>query len=253
RSFNDHDTSQSPKVIIVNSALARHYWPNENPIGKHIAIGRREPAEVIGLAGDVRNSGIASDARPQIYLPFTQLPWADMNLLVRTAGDPHQFVSAIRQQVYAVDPDQPVTGVQTLDELLDGSRAQPRFTAFLLGMLSALAILLAIAGIYGAILYMVAQRRPEIGIRIALGAGREDILKLVMSSGIVLSAIGIGIGLVAALATTRFLSSLLYQVKTHDVTSFLIAPLAFLLISALATYLPARQATEVDPSELLRN
>lgn len=252
RTFTDHDTSDSPKVVIVNEALARRFWPNENPLGKHIAVGRQPPSEVVGLVGNVKNNGLAADAQPQFYLPFPQLPWTNMNLLVRTEGDPHSFVGALRNQVYAVDPDQPITKVQTVDELLDSSRSQPRFTMFLLATLSLVALVLAIVGVYGAIAYMVAQRRSEMGIRLALGASQQDILRLIVGQGMFLTLTGIGIGLVVALATTRVLTSLLYDVRALDAVSFVLSPLIFLLIGVLATYIPARHATTVDPSEVLR-
>jgi putative ABC transport system permease protein len=252
RSFSDHDHADAPRVVIVNEALARRFWPNENPIGKHIVVGRQTAAEVVGVALGVKNNGLAVDSQPQIYLPFPQLPWTNMNLLVRTASDPHQFVSTIRQQVYSVDPDQPVTRIQTMDELLDASRSQPRFTMFLLATLSGVALILSVIGIYGVIAYTVAQRRPELGIRLALGARQTDILRLVVSQGVFLTVTGVVIGLMAALAGTRLMASLLFEVKTHDITTFILAPAVFLLIGLIASYVPARQATRVDPSEVLR-
>ena len=253
RPFSDHDDASAPRVIIVNEALARRFWPNENPVGKHIAVGRQTPSEVVGVATGVKNNGLAVASQPQIYLPFPQLPWTNMNLLVRTATDPHQMVATLRQQVYSVDPDQPVTKVQTLDELLDASRSQPRFTMFLLASLSVVALILAVIGIYGVIAYTVAQRRPELGIRMALGAQTSDILKLVVGQGVFLTLTGVAIGLIAALVGTRLMSSLLYQVKARDLATFVLMPIMFLLIGLLASYVPARQATTVDPSEILRN
>jgi predicted permease len=253
RSFSDHDTADAPRVVIVNEALARRFWPNENPIGKHIAVGRQTASEVVGLAGGVKNNGLAAEPQPQIYLPFPQLPWTNMNLLVRTATDAHQFVSTIRQRVYSVDPDQPITKVQTMDELLDSSRSQPRFTMFLLATLSLIALILAVVGIYGVIAYTVAQRRPELGIRMALGAQKSDILRLVVGQGLFITSTGVAIGLVVAFASTRAMTSLLYEVRAVDAISFVLSPIIFLLIGAIASYLPARQATTVDPSEILRS
>ncbi|HXA84606.1 MAG TPA: ABC transporter permease [Candidatus Dormibacteraeota bacterium] len=257
REFTDADNAQAPKVVIVNQALARRYWPNENPVGKHILVGRQNASEVIGVAVDVKNRGLALDAAPQLYLPFPQLPWGNMNLLVRTAANPNAMVSAVRAQVAAVDSDQPVTNIQTVDEIMDGSRAQPRFILLLLGVFSAAALVLAIIGIYGVLAYSVAQRRQEMGIRLALGAEKSDILRMIVSYGLTLTMTGVVIGLVAALALswimTSMLSGLLYKISARDLTTFVLAPVAFLVISLLASYLPAKRATQVDPNEALRN
>lgn len=253
RAFSDADNAQAPKVVIINQSFARRFWPNENPVGKHVVLGLSTNAEVVGVAADIRNQGLAQDPQPQVYIPYPQLPWPNMNLFVRTTTDPHGMVSAVRAQVSTVDPDQPVTKVQTVDELMDGARAQPRFTMFLLGTFSATALLLAIVGLYGVLAYSVAQRRQELGIRMALGATRSDILRLVVRQGMALAVIGIGIGLVAALLLTRLMSNLLYGVGTHDMTTFALAPLAFLAIALVASYFPARRATAVAPTEALRS
>jgi putative ABC transport system permease protein len=254
RPFTDADNAQAPKVVIANETLARRYWPHENPIGKAIVIGRwTQPAEVVGVAADVKNKGLAADTQAQLYLPFPQLPWGNMNLLVRTAVEPHALVSAIRAQIAAVDPDQPITHVQTVDELMDTSRAQPRFTLILLGLFAALALTLAVVGIYGVLAYSVAERRQELGIRLALGAGQSDILRLIVGQGLMLAALGIALGLAAALALTRVMSSLLYKVGAYDLPTFALAPLMFLAIALAASYLPARRATQVPPTEALRS
>jgi putative ABC transport system permease protein len=180
-----------------------------------------------------------------------------MNLLVRTASEPHGIVSAVRAQVAAIDSDQPVTNIQTVNELMDSSRADPRLFLTLLGVLSAMALVLAIIGIYGVLAYSVAQRRQELGIRLALGAEKADILRMVVGYGLKLAVIGIAIGLVVSLALSWVMAStlagLLYKISARDLTTFVLAPLAFLLIALVASYLPARRATEVDPNEALRN
>jgi putative ABC transport system permease protein len=256
REFTDADKAGAPNVVIVNQALARRYWPNENPIGKHIVLGRQPTSEVVGVATDVKNRGLALDAQVQLYFPFSQLPWGNMNLLVRTAANPNTMVSAVRAQVAAIDSDQPVTNIQTVDEIVDGSRAQPRFILLLLSVFSAAALVLAIIGIYGVLAYSVAQRRQELGIRMALGAEKADILRMVVSHGFSLTVTGIAIGLIAALAMSwmmaSMLSGLLYKISARDLTTFVLAPVAFLVISLLASYLPARRATQVDPNEALR-
>ncbi len=256
REFTDADNATAPKVVIVNQALARRYWPNENPVGKHILVGRQNASEIIGVAVDVKNRSLALDAAPQLYLPFPQLPWGNMNLLVRTAANPNTMVSAVRAQVAALDSDQPVTNIQTVDEIMDGSRAQPRFMLLLLGVFSAAALVLAIIGIYGVLAYTVAQRRQEMGIRLALGAEKADILRMVVGHGLKLTITGVAIGLAAALAMSwmmaSMLSGLLYRISARDVTTFVLAPVAFLVIALVASYLPARRATQVDPNEALR-
>jgi len=257
REFSDGDNAQSAKVVIVNETLAHRYWPNQNPVGKHLTIGRQPPAEIVGVARDVKNHGLALPADPQIYLPFPQLPWGNMNLLVRTSVDPHSVVSAVRAQISSVDADQPVTNIQTADELMDASRGQSRFIMLLLGVFSSTALILAAVGIYGVLAYTVAQRRQEISIRLALGAEKSDIVRLVVGHGLALALAGVGIGLVGALILSRvmssFLAEILYKVGVRDLTTFALTPLLLLLIAVLASYLPARRAMKVDPNEALRN
>jgi putative ABC transport system permease protein len=253
REFTDADNAQSPKVVIVNDTFARRFWPNQNPIGKHIVVGRGpDPSEVVGVSGDARNKGLADDTQAQIYVPFPQLPWANMNLLIRTTMSPESITSAVRAQVAAVDPDQPVTSIKTVDELVETARQQPRFVMLLLGVFSITALALALIGIYGVLAYSVAERRQELGIRLALGAKRADILLLIVRRGFFLSAAGLACGLVAALLLTRLMSSMLYKVGALDLTTFVLAPLLFLLVAMFASYLPARRAMSVDPAEALK-
>jgi putative ABC transport system permease protein len=253
RDFTAADKADSPKVVIVNEAFARHFWASQNPIGKHIVVGRGPvPAEVIGMAADIRNKGIDQDTQVQLYLPFPQLPWGDMNLLVRTAVEPRSIISAVRAQIAVVDPDQPITKIQTVEEIVDESRSQPRFTMLLLGVFSTTALALAILGIYGVLSYSVAQRRQEFGIRLALGAEHADILRLVVRQGLTLAAAGIVVGMIAALLLTRLMSSMLYHVGALDVITFLLTSLLFLCIAIFASYLPARRAMKVHPIEALK-
>jgi putative ABC transport system permease protein len=253
REFTDADNAQSPKVLIANETFVRQFWPNENPIGKHVLLGRQPiPSEIIGIAGDIKNRGLEPDPQPQLYIPFPQLPWAAMNVIVRTALPPASMISAVRAQIASIDPDQPVMKIRTVDELMDNSRSQPRFTMFLLAGFSGVALALAVIGIYGVLSYSVAQRKQEFGIRLALGAERDHILRLVVRHGLLLAAIGITIGLVASLALTRLMASLLYHVGTHDITTFVLTSLVLFVIALAASYIPARRATKVNPVEALR-
>ncbi len=253
REFTAADGAQAPKVIIVNETFARQFWPNQNALDKNVVIGRMPaPARVVGVAADIKNKGLDQDTQPQIYLPFPQLPWSNMNLLIRTAVAPQSITSAARAQIAAVDPDQPVTHIQTVEEIVDNARSQPRFTMLLLGVFSATALVLAVIGVYGVLSYSVAQRRQEFGIRLALGAEHATILRLVVRQGLLLAVSGIALGLIAALLLTRLMSSMLYKVGTLDLPTFLLAPLVFLGIALLASYLPARRATKVNPMEALK-
>jgi putative ABC transport system permease protein len=253
REFSEIDNARAPKAVIVNETFARRFWPGRNPVGKHVIVGRGPaPSEVVGVAADVRNRGLAQSPQGQLYLPFPQLPWGNMNLLVRTTVAPLSLTSSVRAQISAVDSDEPVINVQTVDALMDSSRAQPRFTMLLLGVFSATAFLLAAIGIYGVLAYTVEQRRHELGIRLALGAERGDILGLVVRQGLSLALAGIAIGLAAAPFLTRLMASMLFEVGARDLTAFTLAPLLFLVVSLLASYIPARRATKVDPMEALR-
>jgi putative ABC transport system permease protein len=253
RDFTAADNGPAPKVLIVNETFARQYWPGQNPVGKHIVVGRwTAGGEVVGVAEDIKNRGLGQEPQPQVYIPFAQLPWNNMYLLVRTAVPPQTLISAIRAQISGVDPDQPVTGILTAEDLMDSSRTQPRFIMMLLGLFSLTALALAMVGIYGVLAYSVAQRQHELGIRLALGAQSADILRLVVRQGLVLALSGAVIGVVAALLMTRVMASLLYRVGTHDVMTFLLAPLLFLAVAVVTSYVPARRATQIDPIEAMR-
>ena len=204
RAFNSADQPQSAPVVIVNESFARQYWPNANPLDQHVVVGRRPvPAQVVGVAADVKNKGLEADTQPQLYLPFPQLPWENMVLIVRTDGSPQSVISAVRAQIAAVDPDQPLTEVQTVEDLMDTARAQPRFLLALVGAFAGLALVLAVIGIYGVLSFSVAQRRQEFGVRMAMGADRAHILGVVLRQGFVLALTGVCLGLVAALLLVK--------------------------------------------------
>jgi predicted permease len=242
REFTPHDAAGSPPVGMINETVARRFWPGQDAVGKHIVVGRMTaPLEIVGVLGDVRNNQLAADVGPEIYFPFAQLPWPAMNLLVRTAGDPRSYAAAIRARVAAIDRDQPVTEVRTMEDVLSAAAAQSRFSTTLLTALSALALLLAVVGIYSVIAYSVAERAGEIAIRVALGATRGHIVGMIVRQGLALAGIGIAAGAAAALAATRMLAGMLYRVSTTDPATFAAAALLFLAVAALASYLPARR------------
>jgi len=252
RTFTDHDDATAPPVAIVNQALALRFWPNENPIGKHIVIGRLARAvEVVGVLGDLKNSTLAAEANPEVMLPFPQLPWASLNLSIRAAGDPHGLIPAVRRQIATIDRDQPLTNLQTLEELLKSGSAERRFTMFLLGIFSVTALILATVGIYGVIAYSVSQRAHELGIRMALGAAREDILTLVIGQGLALTLAGLAIGLGVSLGVTRVMSTLLYRTSATDPFTYTICALIFTAVALAASYIPARRAMRIDPAAAL--
>jgi predicted permease len=238
---------------MVNDAMARLYWPKGKAVGKHVVVGLiATPMEVVGVLGDTRNHGLAFDPQPEIYLPLAQLPGPSMTLIVRTASEPHNMVSAVHSRVLALDQEQPVTAIQTMEEVLETAASEPRFMMSLLSGLSAVALLLALVGIYGVIAYSVSERTQEMGIRMALGADRGDILWLVLRQGAMLAGAGIVFGIGASFALTRLLGTMLYRVSTTDPITFTAVPLLFGIVALLASYVPAWRATRVDPMTALR-
>jgi putative ABC transport system permease protein len=254
REFSADDNQTKPTVAMVNQAFVRRYWPNENPIGKHIWLGTiATPVEVVGVLGDEKNNGISGEPAPEMLLPFPNLPWSHLRLSLRTAGgDPMALVPAVRQRLARIDSVQPITEVQTLEQILAQSRAQSRFTVLLFGIFSGVALVLAIVGIYGVISYAVVQRTHEMGIRMALGADKKDIFRLVIGRGLKLAGIGIAIGLVAPFTLTRLMSSLLYKVSPADPLTIIGSAILFLAAALLASYIPARRASRTDPMVALR-
>lgn len=257
RVFTEHDNATAPRVVIANEVLARRYWPGENAVGKHVLVGLGPGlSEIVGITANVKNMSLADETQPQLYIPFPQLPWASLNIEARSASDPYALVASVRSRILNIDPGQPITNVQTMEELLDADRAQPRFNMLVMGLFSGIALVLVIVGVYGVIAYSVTQRRPELGIRVALGADQSDILRLVVGQGLNLTLIGIGLGIIAALIITRagsLLTDLLYQVNARDWMTFAACGAAVACMALAATYLPARRAMRVDPTEALRN
>lgn len=256
RSFTAADTAGSAPVVIVNETLARRIWPNEDPVGKRIKQGFPEDdqpwREVVGVVNDVKMDGVDQATSMQTYLPYPQMPNQSLGLVVRAERNPAALAPAVEQAIHTVDKDLPVFGVWTMDQLLGNSLAQRRLTLILLASLAALALLLAAVGIYGVISYAVRQRTHELGIRMALGAQARDVLTLILTQGVKLTMIGIGLGLVAAYALTRWMESLLFGVRPTDALTFGMIAFALLLVALLACWIPARRATKVDPMIALR-
>ena len=255
REFTAEDDQTTPTVAMVNQALVRRYWPNDNPIGKHIWLGPIiKPVEVVGVFNDEKNNGLGEDPAPEMFLPFPNLPWSHLRLSLRSASEnPLALVPAVRQRLARIDSDQPITEVQTLEQILAQSRGQSKFTVALFGIFSALALVLAIVGIYGVISYTVAQRTQELGIRMALGATQTDVLKLVVGRGLMLAGVGIAIGLIAPFTLTPLMTSLLYKVSPADPLTVAGSAILFLVAALLASYIPARRAMRVDPTVALRH
>jgi predicted permease len=249
----------APPVGMINESLARRLWPaypnGQNPVGQHLRLGPDETSsgtEIVGIVTDVRESGLASDADTELYLPTSLYRPQRAGLIVRTDGDPERFANAIRSQVLSIDPDQPVSAVKTMDELLETSVGQQRLTLLLLGLFAGVAVLLAMVGLCGVISYSVAQRTREVGIRRALGAQQSDILRLIVGQGLGLTLAGVAIGLGGAFALTRVMKGLLFGVTATDPATFVEAAALFLVVALAATYLPARRATRIDPMAALR-
>ncbi|HEX4596083.1 MAG TPA: ABC transporter permease [Bryobacteraceae bacterium] len=268
RMFEDRDTGKSERVMIINQAMAKKYWPKGDPVGQRVTIGKglgpqfEEPTrQVIGVVGDVRENGLSTADQGVMYVPQAQmtdpltqfavsvipLSWA-----IRTAADPTALTSAIQRELQAVDSQLPIAKIRTMEQVVSESTARQNFNMLLLSIFAGLALLLAAIGIYGLMSYTVEQRTQEIGIRMALGAGRGDMLKLIVRQGMLLAGIGVAIGLGAAFGLARLLASLLFGVKTTDPFTYAAVALILTSVALFATYVPARRATKIDPLIALR-
>jgi putative ABC transport system permease protein len=262
RHFTPLDDQDHRGVVIVNEAFVRHYFSNENPLGRRIKpapparIWRNERLtsfEIVGIVRDVKSSGLQAAGAPTYYLPASQAPLEDMVVLVRTASEPTAIFPSIQRTVWSIDPNQPISDVSTMEQIVSDSVAKPRFNMFLMGLFGALALILAIVGIYGLLSYVVTQRTHELGIRMALGADRKEILKLVLRQGLTLAVVGEVVGLICAFAAARVIKGLLFGVGPADSSTFLAVAAGVIIVALLACYIPARRATKVDPLVALRD
>jgi putative ABC transport system permease protein len=267
RTFSESDTLESPRVAILTEALAKRLFPDENPVGKRIHPSRLNPGqvsqpdrwtnislwtEIVGVVADVKSMNLDPQVEANIYVPYWQWPMQGPTLVLRTAGNPSRFAAMIYREVKALNKALPMPRVQTMKERLSDIVAQPRFQTLLLSLFGLLTLVLVSAGIYGVVSYSVAQRTHELGVRMALGAQPLDLLKLVLGQGMKLAWLGITIGVAGALALTRVLKTLLFEVSPMDPLAFALAALLLAGVVALACWIPARRATRVNPLVALR-
>jgi predicted permease len=259
RDFTVQDSQKSPNVVIISEAMSRRYWPDSDSIGKRIRVGKDKDGkpnwvEIVGVTGDVKYRTLIRDQNrdPDIYFPLLQSPTRNLAIVVRTSTDPANLVSSLRNKINSIDPNLPVFAINTMDQLMKDQTLQSRLTAILLSIFALMALVLASIGIYGVISYSATQRTHEIGIRMAIGAQRVDILKLIVKEGMLLVLIGITLGLFGAFFTTRLISGQLYSVSATDLMTFMVVPFILSVIALLACYIPARRATRVDPMVALR-
>jgi predicted permease len=265
REFTVRDNDQAPQVVIINDAMARTYWPGESPLGQRVTltiVTGEQPREIVGVVGDTPTSRFDRSPAPEMYVPYLQeslrsrVPYGqsrvNMAYVLRINQPLSSVVPALRRAVAEVDPSLPVTQVEMMDDYLARQVSAPRDSMVLVGSFGAVALLLAMFGIYGIVAYGVVQRTHEIGIRMALGAGRGNVLSLVMRQSTLLTLVGLVLGIGAASMLTKYLQNLLFNLTPLDVTTFAAMPALFALIAAVASYLPARRATRLDPQTVLR-
>ncbi len=256
RGFTDADRMGAPGVAIVDDLMAKRYWPGQDPIGKRLSVFGSDEApewvEVVGIAGHTRQDGLETEGRAQLYMPYRQVMIPGLTLAVRTSGDPTQVAGAVRAAVREVDPDQPIARVQTMDELVSTALGPRRFAMVLLGLFATVALVLAAVGIYGVMSFDVARRSQEIGVRMALGAEAGTVLRLVLRQGLVLAGIGVALGVLGSLALAGLIRSQLYEMGAVDPVTLALVVVVLLAVAALASLVPARRATRVDPLSAMR-
>jgi putative ABC transport system permease protein len=248
--------SAALNAIIIDEEFARRHWPNEEAVGKQIKLGtdaKNPVLSVVGVVGRVKMEGLNQDSnRVQGYFPYLQIPNGGMTVIVKGSSDPTQLISSVRQQVKAIDPDQPIYNIRTMDEIRAESVAPERLNLTLLSIFAGLALVLAIVGIYGVMSYAVTQRTHEIGIRMAIGAQTWDVFRMILRQGMTMALIGVGLGLIGAFALTRLMTTMLFGVAPTDPLTFTVIAVLLTAVALLACYLPGRRATKVDPVVSLR-
>jgi len=243
-------------VIVIDEEFARRYWPGEEAVGKRIKLGIDSDAPVltvVGVVGRVKMEGLSQDSkRVQGYFAFAQMPYGGMTVITKATTDPNQLIGAVRQQVKAVDPDQPIYNIRTMNEIRSDSVAPERLNLTLLSIFAGIALVLAVVGIYGVMSYSVTQRTHEIGIRMAIGAQPRDVFKMVLRQGMILALIGVAVGLLGAFGLTRLMATMLFGVEPTDPATFAAIAVLLTCVALVACYLPGRRATKVDPVVSLR-
>jgi putative ABC transport system permease protein len=258
RWFADREMRELSDVVIINQAMARQYFPGQDPLGKRVLIMMGDPrehppgTEIIGIVGDVRSADLVTPSRAMSYWPHPQLAYGSMTFIMRTSGDPLALAPAVQHAIQSIDKDQPIADVRTMEQWLAKSLAQTRFSSMLLVVFAGVALLLAAIGIYGVMSYAVSQRTAEIGIRLALGADERGILKLIVGDGLRLAVLGLALGVALALALSRSIATQLYQTSGADPVTFATVVAVLGAVAVLASYLPARRAAHIAPIEALR-
>jgi putative ABC transport system permease protein len=254
RLFIGQDGPKAPSVAIINQSMARRYWPSEDPVGQRVTTDSGATwTTIVGVVGDVRQYGLDAAAVDEMYLPFDQVPIREGALVLRGSADAGTMARLVKDEVLALDPDQPLAGAQPLVEVRVESLAAPRLTATLLGVFAGLALVITAAGLAGLMAFSVSQRTQEIGVRMALGAARSEVLQMILRQGLRLVGIGLVIGAVGAFALSRLMAGLLFGIRPNDAATFVVTGAVLLVIATLACLVPARRAATIDPMVVLRS
>jgi putative ABC transport system permease protein len=253
RLLNERDVKET-RVLLINETMAKRYFPGVDPVGKQMEVywDGSGPDEIVGVVGDIREGSLNKEPEPAIYWSHAREPYSGMALVVRTSGDATRFGTAVQKEIRALDPDQPVADVRTMKQVIAKSITRPRFNTLLLTIFAGVALVLASVGLYGVMNYSATQRTHEVGIRMALGATRADIMRLVVGNGMMLTLTGIVIGVVASVALTRVMANLLFGITATDLTTFVGVSVVLATVAFIANYIPARRATRVNPVIALR-